>query len=112
PVWLDGVRRMQRHLTPLGGFIDEQDEVANLFDFKRCAGNARFSQKIVRIEKAGEFEAPTGGVKTARFVGKLLLMVDPCAIKRGLKLRDAGLAQRRADVCAQNVTKVREFQNA
>src|ERR1044071_6845282 len=112
PVRLDGVRRMEGHLPPFGGFIDEQDEVANLLDLQRRAGNARFGQKIVCVEEAGEVEASTGGVKAARFVGKLLLVVDPCAIERGLQLRDAGLAQWRADVCAQNVTKVIEFQDA
>src|SRR5579864_4884841 len=112
PVRLDGVRRMQGHFTPFGRFIDQQDEVANLFDLERCAGNARFGQEGVSIEKAGEFEVSAGGVKAARFVGKLLLMVDPCAVERGLQLRDAGLAQRRADIRAQNVTKVREFQDA
>ena len=112
PVRLDGVRRMQSHLAPFRGFVDQQDEVANLFDFKRCAGNARLGQKIVRVEEAGEFEASAGRVKAAGFVGKLLLLVDPCAVERGLQLRDPGLAQRRADVCAQNVTKVIEFQDA
>ena len=90
PVRLYGVRRMQRHLSPFRRFVDEQDEVANLLDLKRCAGNSRFGQKVVRIEKAGEFEASAGGVKAAGFVGKLLLLVDPCAIKRGLQLRTPG----------------------
>ena len=107
-----GDRRVQRHFSPFRSFVDEQDEVANLLDFERGAGNARFGQKVVRVEEAGEFEATAGGVEAARFVGKLLLLVDPCAVERGLQLRDAGLAQRRADVGAQNVTKVVEFQDA
>ena len=102
----------QGHLTPLGGFIDEQNEVANLLDFESCAGNACLGQKIVRIEKAGEVEASTGRVKAARFVGKLLLLVDPCAVKRRLKLRHLGLARRRADVCTQSVKEVIKFQDA
>jgi hypothetical protein len=54
----------------------------------------------------------TTGVETPVFIGNLLLLVDPCAIKRGLQLRNAGLAQRRADVFAQDVMEVREFQDA
>src|SRR6266853_4085325 len=112
PVFLDGFRRMERDLAPLGGFVDEQHEVANLGDLQRGAGNARLGQQAVCIEEAGEIEAAAGGVKAPRFVGELLLLVDPGAVERGPQLRDAGLAQRRADVCAQNVTKVIEFQDA
>src|SRR4029077_14561369 len=91
---------------------DEQDEVANLCDLQRCAGDSRLGQQAVRIEEAGKVEAAAGGVEAPRFVGKLLLLADPCAVERGLELRDPGLAQRRADVCAQDVKEVVEFQDA
>jgi hypothetical protein len=112
PVRFDGIRGVQSHLSPLRRFIDQQDEVTNLHDLERCAGNARFGQKIVCVEKTGEVEASAGGVKAARFVGQLLLLVDPCAVERWLQCRHLGLAQRRADICAQNVTEVIEFQDA
>ncbi len=103
---------MQRHLAPLSGFVNEQYEVANLVDLQRCAGNAGLGQQVMRVKQAGKVEASTGGVKAARFVGKLLLPVDPVTIQRRLKLRHARFAQRRAYVEAQNVTKVIEFKDA
>ena len=58
PVRLDGVRRMQRHLSPFRGFIDQQDEVANLFDLQRCAGNARFGQKLCASKRPVNSKRP------------------------------------------------------
>ncbi len=103
---------MERQFTPFRGFVDEQNKVANLVDFKRCAGNVGFSQKSVGVKESGKIKAAAGGIEPACLVGKLLLAVDPCAIERGLQLGDARFAQRRADVKRQNVTKVIKFQDA
>jgi hypothetical protein len=103
---------MESHLSPFRSFVHQQNQVANLLDFKSCARNASFSQKIMRVKEAGEIKTSARGVKAPGLIGKLLLLVDPIAVKRGLKLRDAGLAQRRPDVCAQSVKEVIKFQDA
>jgi hypothetical protein len=103
---------MNGHLTPFRGFVHEQDEVANFVNFKGCAGNARFSQKIMGVKESGKVKASAGGIKAAGLVGELLLMVDPRTVERRLQLRHARLAQRRADVEPQNITKVIKFQDA
>ncbi len=103
---------MERQLTPFRGFVHEQDEVANLVNFKRSTGNVGFSQESVCVKESGKIKAAAGGIEAACLVGKLLLAVDPCAVKRGLQLGDARFAQRRADIKRQNVTKVIKFQDA
>jgi hypothetical protein len=68
---------MEDDLAPLGGAIDDEDDVANLDGFEGGAGDAGFLDELGDVEESRKIEAAAYAAELADLGGELLLGLNP-----------------------------------
>jgi hypothetical protein len=71
---------MESDLTPLGGAVNDQQDIANLGGFEYCACDPGLLYESCDIEQAGKIKVTTGAAKFSNLRGQLLLLGDPGGI--------------------------------
>ncbi len=111
PVRAHGGGGILGDLPPLGGAIDDGNDVANLECFERGSGDARFGHERSDIGEGGKIEATADAAEFANLSGKQLLGFDPLLIGGGSERIDAVLAERRGRESAQELAQRIEFEH-
>ena len=112
PLQRHGRGRIQLDLPPLGGAVNHQHDVADFPGFKRSAHDSGFLHRLIHVQQAGEFKAPTNAAEFANLSGELLLGFDPFAVRRSNEQRNLSLSKRRRCVCSKQIAERFEFQHA
>ena len=103
---------MQRNLTPLGGAVDDQHNIADIRGFEHGSADARLLNQLRDVEQSREIEASAHAAELPHFPGQFLLFGNPSGIDRGGKSGNSCLTQWRRGVSAQKVAESIELQHA
>ena len=104
--------RLAHDFAPLGSAVGDQHNVADLSGLKSGSADARLLDQLSDFGQAGEFETSADAAILADFGRELLLRLNPGAIERRQKFRDAALAQRRRGVAGEQVAQRLELKQA
>jgi len=84
---------MQRNLTPLGGAVDDQQNIADIRGFEHGSADARLLNQFRDVKQRGKIEAAARAAKLTHLSGQFLLFGNPGGIDRGGKSGNSRLAQ-------------------
>ena len=94
PIAAHGGGRTEGDLPPLGGAVDDEQDIANLGGLDGGAGDAGLVEQYGDVEQASKFEAATNAAVLADLSGALVLFADPIAIGSRCERGEAMRAER------------------
>ncbi len=100
-----GLRGMGGGFAPLGGAIDEEDDIAEFGGFQGGSSDAGAEDELARIGEAAEIEASAGAEEGTHLGGELLLALDPFGIGGGRKRVHRLLAELALAAAAHNLAE-------